>query len=313
MGLRLRRDTSRNRTRSVVATVLRWYRHTGRALPWRTTRDPYRILIAECMLQQTQVRRVLSAYPVFLARFPTLRALSAATRRQVVQAWQGMGYNNRAIRLLTCARTLVHDYGGRLPREYKTLTALPGIGKYTAHALLVCAFDQQLPIVDVNIRRVLSRVFWRMTSPSETRRNNEVWKFAADILPRNQAYAWNQALMDLGATVCTARKPSCDRCPIATNCRSRPAMKHPPSRSPRSEPSFRGIPNRIYRGRIVKHLCNLPAGTSMGLDTLGKSISSRFAAGDRTWLAQLLNDLEKDGLLTVHGNGSLHRRRVSLT
>jgi A/G-specific adenine glycosylase len=312
MGLPPKQRISRIRIRPVVAGVLRWYRRHARTLPWRNTRDPYRILVSEYMLQQTQVSRVLNMYPLFLSRFPTTRALASASQRQVLRTWQGMGYNNRAVRLHRAAHTIVGGRGGRFPREYKALIALPGVGKYTAHAILVFAFDRQLPVVDLNIRRVLSRVFWRMRSPADLRHEDDIWELAAHILPNNRAGVWNQALMDFGAIICTARKPSCDRCPIANHCLSRPSMSRPTPQVSRNEPSFRGIPNRIYRGWIVKRLCLLPDGQSTPLDTLGASIAPAFTERNRQWLIRLLEDLETDGLVRLRGNGAFHTRRVSL-
>jgi len=264
------------------------------------------------MLQQTQVSRVLNMYPRFLSRFPTTGALASAAQRQVLRAWQGMGYNNRAVRLHRAARAIIDGGAGRFPREYKTLIALPGIGKYTAHAMLVFAFDRHLPLVDVNIRRVLSRVYWRMRSPADLRHEDDIWELAAHILPNTRAGVWNHALMDFGAIMCTARKPSCDRCPVANHCFSRPFMSRPTPLASRKEPSFRGIPNRIYRGRIVKELCLLPDGQSTPLDTLGASIASGFTERNRRWLMRLLEDLETDGLVRLRGNGSIHTRRVTL-
>jgi len=300
------------RRRPVVTGILRWYRRAGRSLPWRKTRDPYHILVSEYMLQQTQVSRVRSFYPHFLSRFPTTSALASADQQQVLRAWQGMGYNNRAVRLHRAARMIASSRAAGFPRDYDALVGLPGVGKYTAHAILVFAFNRQLPVVEVNIRRVLSRVFWKMRSPADLRHEDEIWKLASCLLPKSRAAAWNHALMDFGALMCTARRPSCRRCPIAGRCLSRPSMFRPTPRDGRKEPSFRGVPNRIYRGRIIKELCLLPPGRSMPLERLGTSIAPAFTERNSQWLVRLLKDLETDGLVCVRGNGSLHTRRVSL-
>ena len=142
--------------------VLRWYRQNGRTLPWRGEQDPYRVLVSEVMLQQTQVSRVLEKYPLFLKQFPTLRALARAERSSVIRAWRGMGYNNRAVRLHLLAQTVVNSHGGVLPRTEEELTLLPGIGRYTARALLSSVFHIPVPVVDVNVHRFFSRLFWPM-------------------------------------------------------------------------------------------------------------------------------------------------------
>jgi A/G-specific adenine glycosylase len=308
----LKQRVSRTKTRAVVGGVLRWYRSSGRSLPWRNTRDPYRILVSEYMLQQTQVTRVLGIYPLFLSRFPTIRDLASASQQEVLRAWQGMGYNNRAARLHRAARLIVDDNTGRFPRELETLTLLPGVGKYTTHAVLVFAFGRQLPVVEVNIRRVLSRVCQRMSSTADLRPEAEIWDLAAHLLPGHQAGRWNHALMDLGAVVCTARYPTCSRCPITDHCLSRPSMSRSAPRVSRKEPSFQGIPNRIYRGKIVTSLCLLPEGQSTSLYTLGTSIAPGFSERNLQWLVRLLKDLQTDGLVRVRGNGSVRTQRVFL-
>ncbi|MGH2569330.1 MAG: A/G-specific adenine glycosylase, partial [Bacteroidota bacterium] len=164
-----------NRKSTVTQLVLRWYRRHGRPLPWRRTRSPYRILVSEIMLQQTQVGRVLEKYPSFLRRFPDIQSLARAKKSSVIKAWRGMGYNNRAVRLQQLARIVRHSQGGKLPRTVEELQNLPGIGRYTAHALACFAFRRPLQVVDTNVRRILSRLF-----PSETKRR-DVWDVAAAI------------------------------------------------------------------------------------------------------------------------------------
>jgi A/G-specific adenine glycosylase len=312
MKLPQKQQIPRTKTRAVVGEIFRWYGSSGRSLPWRNTRNPYRILVSEYMLQQTQVNRVLNVYPQFLSRFPTIGALAAASRGDVLRAWQGLGYNNRAVRLHNATRIIVNGDTGRFPREYERLILLPGVGKYTAHAVLVFAFGRQLPLVEVNIRRVLSRIFWQMSWSSDLRREAEIWELAFRLLPHGHAGKWNHALMDLGAVVCTSRRPACDSCPIARRCLSRPFMARSDTRVPRKEPSFQGIPNRIYRGRIIKELCGLPLGQSTPLHALGESIVHGFTERNLPWLVQLVEDLKTDGLVRVRGNGSARSRKVSL-
>ncbi len=302
-----------NKQRKVVRAILLWYRRRGRKLPWRTIsseRGAYHILISEIMLQQTQVSRVLLKYPKFLKVFPSLRTLARASQKDIVLAWRGMGYNNRAVRLHKFAKAVVEHHQGKIPATFDALIRLPGIGKYTANALLSSAFGKQLPIVDVNVRRVLSRIFWKMKSTAATRSEKEIWDRAGKMIPKGKAYDWNQALMDLGAMICTARNPMCSECPVARFCSSAFAMKRSVNVRSKREPSLGGVPNRIYRGRVVNHLRN--ARTSVRLDVLGKEIHPAFSFKHESWLRQLLAGLTKDGLIRISGNGSPKTRRVSL-
>jgi len=263
------------------------------------------------MLQQTQVQRALEAYPRFLRRFPTLRSLARASLRDVLIAWRGMGYNNRAVRLHALARH-VNANGGRLPQTIPALQALPGIGRYTAHAVLAFAFGQPLPVVDVNVRRVLSRLFWTMSSPSALQPEAVVWKHAAALLPRKRAFHWNQALMDLGALICTARRPRCAECPVGTVCRSRPFMNRTASIPTKREPTFRGVPRRIYRGRILEALRALPPGTSMSSADIGRRLIRGYSARNARWLEALLQAMARDGLVQLERDGAPHGLRARL-
>lgn len=199
--------------------LLAWYRRNGRDLPWRRTRDPYRVLLSEVMLQQTQVSRVLPKYREWLRRYPSFDALAAATAAEVRDAWYPLGYNVRPLRLRAIARTVVRRHGGRLPATRDGLLGLNGIGAYTAGAVLSFAFGQDAPILDTNVRRVLRRVW---VGEDGAVRDRALWDLAARLLPKGRAYDFNQALMDLGATVCTARRPRCDACPLARICASYP-------------------------------------------------------------------------------------------
>ena len=293
-----------------VRNVLRWYDNTGRTLPWRDIANPYRILISEVMLQQTQVNRVLVKYPEFLGRFPTLKALANARQRDVVVAWQGMGYNNRAVRLHRLAKIVRSEYSGRLPRTYDQLVALPGIGRYTASALLSSAFKQNLPIVDVNVRRVFSRFFFSMNTTAAMKPEADIWTMAERVLPSGNAYRWNQALMDLGALVCTSRSPRCDECPISKACRSRASMR-PALRAVQAEPSRDGIPNRIFRGRIIEVLRQKRGRRTLHRDEIGKAVHPKYTTGHRMWLESLLDGLESDQLIRRTGT-TRDKARVAL-
>jgi A/G-specific adenine glycosylase len=202
--------------------LLAWYATEGRAhLPWRDTHDPYAILVSEVMLQQTQVERVLPKYREWMARFPTLASLAQAPAAEAIKAWAGLGYNSRAVRLHQIARQVMDEYGGNLPGTLEGLLALKGIGRYTAGALACFAFGLLVATVDTNIRRVLWRVFRGIEPvpwPSGEMSARMLLQLAEWALPPAHAYDWQQALMDLGATVCLARRPLCERCPIAEAC-----------------------------------------------------------------------------------------------
>lgn len=201
--------------------LLRWYRRQARALPWRITRDPYAVAVSEFMLQQTQVSRVLDFYPRFLARFPTVYHLSRARPRQVREAWEGLGYYRRAANLHRLARTVVREHGGAIPSDPTVLATLPGVGRYTAGAIATFAYERREAAVDTNVARVLRRAFAPRLR-RDARGVKTMWNLAERLLPRRPRTAWefNQALMDLGATVCVARTPRCAVCPVRPACKT---------------------------------------------------------------------------------------------
>ncbi len=207
---------------TVHRDLLAWYAAEGRAhLPWRHTRDPYAILVSEVMLQQTQVDRVLPKYAEFLDRFPTLEALAAAPTAEVIKTWASLGYNVRAVRLQQIAQQAVERYGGTLPGTLDELLALKGIGRYTAGAIACFAFGLHVATVDTNIRRVLWRVFRGIEPvawPAGEASARDALTLAQWALPDDRAYDWQQALMDLGAGICLARRPRCERCPLRLSC-----------------------------------------------------------------------------------------------
>jgi A/G-specific adenine glycosylase len=202
-------------------SLLKWFRGNGRALPWRETRDPYRIVVSEFMLQQTQVTRVLEYYPRFLRRFPTVEALARARPAAVREAWEGLGYYRRAANLQRLARTVVREHAGTIPDEPAALAALPGVGRYTAGAVATFAYERRAAAVDTNVQRVLGRAFAPSRRHGGTLQR-AIWDLAERLLPRSGRVAWefNQALMDLGARVCVARKPRCAECPVRAACRT---------------------------------------------------------------------------------------------
>jgi A/G-specific adenine glycosylase len=200
--------------------LLDWYWKNGRSLPWRETDDPYHILVSEVMLQQTQVDRVLPKYHEWLDRYPSLEALAEAPEDDVVRTWYPLGYNIRPRRLQAIARESVAKFGGTLPDDEETLLSFKGIGQYTAGAVMSFAFGKRAAILDTNVARVLYRVFVGKGEPKSHAMIKRLWEISRAVLPHKHVFDFNQALMDLGATVCTARKPLCTACALRRGCRS---------------------------------------------------------------------------------------------
>ena len=198
--------------------LLRWYARSQRRLPWRGIRDPYAVLVSEMMLQQTQVSRVLDFYPRFLQRYPTLEDLAAAPADAVRESWAGLGYYARARNLHAAACHVAEHCGGRLPDRPEELRRLPGVGRYTAGAVASLAFGADVAAVDTNAARVLARVFRVRGRKGTARRERRLWALATALVPRGRSADWNQALMELGATICTARAPRCPACPVRPVC-----------------------------------------------------------------------------------------------
>lgn len=202
-----------------------WYRHYGRDLPWRRTTDAYAILVSEVMLQQTQVERVLEFYRRFLSRFPTIATLATAPLQEVLDAWQGLGYYRRAENLHKAAKQVMVQHQGVFPDTFETVAALPGVGRYTAGAVLCFAFGKRAPILDTNVERVLTRVFVRRPATSSSAMQKRLWRMAEEILPQGtDAWVVNQAMMDLGSTICTARSPRCTQCCLQAICYAAPSL-----------------------------------------------------------------------------------------
>lgn len=214
--------------------LLTWYRRHHRTLPWRATDDPYRIWVAEIMLQQTQVNTVLPYYERFLARFPTVRDLAEAPLDEVLKQWAGLGYYARARHLHRAAQVIVSHYHGEMPRDLPSLLSLPGVGRYTAGAICSIAFNEKAPILDGNITRVLARVFCLEGEVRSAAVQSCLWKLAEDLIPEGEARDFNQALMELGALICTPTDPKCLACPLAGVCEA--CRRGHPTLWPRARP-----------------------------------------------------------------------------
>ena len=242
--------------------LLAWYRRHRRPMPWRGIRDPYRIWVSEVMLQQTQVATARPFYQRFIARFPTLRALSRATEAAVLASWAGLGYYRRARHLREAARIVVREHAGRVPDDPEAFGRLPGAGRYTTGAVLSIAFDRSLPALDGNVARVLSRLFALKAAIREPRGAKALWALAHALVPARGAGDWNQAVMELGATVCLPRGPRCDTCPVRAWCRALAlgqveALPPVPGRRA-TERRYRAVALVEHRGRMLVVRCAGP-------------------------------------------------------
>jgi A/G-specific adenine glycosylase len=271
-------------------------------------------MVAEFMLQQTQAERVTPRFEAFIQQFPTFATLAAAATADVLRAWSGLGYNQRALRLQAIARLVMTRHGGLLPRDIAVLRMLPGIGPYTAAAIACFAFGVQVPAVDTNVRRVLQRVVLGGDNAGQLT-EGQVGELAAALLPVGQADDWNQALMDLGASICRARLPACDQCPLAALCRyhqdalrAAPGTRAQVRGAARSGQPFVGS-TRYYRGRVVRILTSLEPGDALPMTTLGSQLKEDYASYDAGWLEGVLEGLEQDGLVALErGDGELRAR-----
>jgi A/G-specific adenine glycosylase len=207
------------RGRGFAVRLIRWFEENARDLPWRRTRDPYEILVSEVMLQQTQVDRVKQYYGRFLRRYPTVEDLAEAPRAGVMEEWAGLGYYNRARNLHKAARQIVRRHGGRFPRSAKEARGLPGVGGYTAGAVLSFAFNEPAPVLDTNVRRVLARAFLGRPPHKDAAEDRRLAHLNLALIPDGKVWEFNQAVMELGAVICTARNPRCPSCVVRNLCR----------------------------------------------------------------------------------------------
>jgi len=273
------------------AAVLAWYDASGRALPFRRTRDPWAILVSEVMAQQTQIARVADAWSRFMARFPTPAALAASSPADVLRAWQGMGYDRRAINLRRAAQAIRDEHGGHVPDDIEALQRLPGIGPYTARAIAAIAFGRPVGAVDTNVRRVLGRTL--------DLEGAAVVQTAADAsIDRARPGDWTHAVMDVGATVCRPRNPRCDACPLRPWCgfalaNGASSVTVTPVRAQTAAPAFTST-KRWLRGRIVDRLRAAPDGAWTEVD-------APIGSHDAVAVGAALDALARDGLVELDG------------
>jgi A/G-specific adenine glycosylase len=271
--------------------LLAWYKRHQRSLPWRKTNDPYRIWISEIMLQQTQVNTVIPYYERFIKSFPDVRTLAAAPLQDVLKAWENMGYYSRARNIHAASRIIVNQWDGRIPDKLEEIKTIPGIGEYTSGAILSIAYRQAVPAVDGNVRRILSRLFAIRKPVNEPREQKNLRDLAALLVPAKNPGEFNQALMDLGATVCRAKKPDCSRCPVSGLCRANLHKLQNILPITRKAPA---IPHRQAVAAVIRNSDNLLL------------VVQRQASGLLASLWKLPGGFIED----VEKNGSLLRRNV---
>jgi A/G-specific adenine glycosylase len=285
----------------LLEPVLRWYAQHARSLPWRRSgTSPWQVLVSEVMLQQTPVVRVLAVYDAWVRRWPTPAGLATDGPGEAVRMWRGLGYPRRALRLHETATILVRDYGGRVPSSYQQLLTLPGIGDYTAAAVAAFAYGERTVVLDTNVRRVLARAVSGQEHPPRAVRTAER-RLARELLPESgaTAAAWNVAVMELGATVCTARAPRCTACPVSSSCAWRRAGRPSLSEARARSQGYEGT-DRQARGRILALLRD--AGDSVRVESVA-SVWPDAVQRERA-LRSLLDDglaVEQAGALTLPG------------
>lgn len=274
---------------SISRRLLAWYDHHGRkTLPWKRKRDPYRIWVSEIMLQQTQVATVIPYFRRFVAKFPGVKSLARADLDEVLHLWTGLGYYARARNLHKAAQRIAQEHGGVFPCDFETIADLPGVGRSTAGAIMALTFDAPYPILEGNVKRVLAR-YHAIGSPIKERETEqELWRLAAHYTPRARVADYTQAIMDLGAMVCTRANPRCDACPLRKNCQAHRAgtpMNYPARGAARKTPvkNTRMLLIRDKRGRVLLQR-RPPAGIWGGLWGFPECID-----GDaRAWCRQAL-------------------------
>ena len=293
------------------AALIEWFERHGRTwLPWRTERTPYRIVVSEFMLQQTQVDRVAPIFERFVGAWPSFEDLARATQADIVRAWKGLGYNSRAVRLHKLARAVCARFGGVLPNDERLLRELPGIGPYTARAIAAFAFDADTVALDTNVRRIVHRTQLGLEWPPRAS-DAQLDALALGLVPAGAGFAFNSALMDLGSTLCSARAPKCLICPLRQNCAAAPvdaaalaalAAAHAPRRTPQERLPFERT-TRYARGRVLDRLRELSPGQCISLLDLEVDLASMLPYHDAEALAGVVGALASEGVLDRTGQG----------
>ena len=279
---------------NTVSKVFLWWESEKRDLPWRISRDPWAILVSEFMLQQTQASRVVPKYNMFLERFPNPTLCANSNPGDVIELWSGLGYNRRAINLYRAAKTIAEKHQGIVPNELSILLNLPGIGDYTARAILAFSYEQNVAVVDVNVKRVLSRLEGRTLSMNETQ------SIADQNLPKGEGWRWNQAMIEIGATICTARKTQCGNCPLKATCawtKDQTAPDPAIAEKRKKFETFEGS-DRQGRGKLINALRSEPI--------METDVPQIFGwTNDHKRCKRVLKKLEKDGLIVITDSGKV--------
>ncbi len=294
-------DIDESRLVPIQTSLIAWYEANARDLPWRQTRDPYAILVSEIMLQQIQVWRAIPFYLAFLERFPTIQVLAEAPIADVIHVWGNLGRYRRITNLHATAKRIVADFNGKIPADVAVLRSLPGIGPYTAGAVACFAFEQDVGFLDTNARRVIHRVFIGCDVPAATVRPRVLSRLAGQAVPVGRGWIWNQAVIELGALVCTARRPCCEVCPVQNGCAARAtigtalAALPRPARA-RSTSAHAGT-NREFRGKVLASLRANSDGIE--LRSLGRALRAEISDEHLPWITGVVDSLRKDGLAMI--------------
>lgn len=273
-----------------MVAIRAWWPDIARPLPWRASRDPWEVVVSEVMAQQTQIDRVIPKWHAFLERFPTVEVAAGATAGEVIELWDGLGYNRRALNLHKCAQAVVAQHGGAFPSSLPELLALPGIGPYTARAILAFAFEHDVAVVDTNVGRVLARVTGATLCPKEAQAQ------ADRLVPERAGWEWNQAILDFGAMICPKRAPKCSECPTRSLCAWAGVGPDPAVGSASvsaKQSTFEGS-DRQARGELVRRLRSGPV--------LVVDVADVFDFGDETRTSRVLESLLRDGLVVRDGD-----------
>jgi A/G-specific adenine glycosylase len=298
------------RREQIQEALISWFQKNARDLPWRRTRDPWRVLVSEVMLQQIQVQRAVPFYERFLARFPTVEALASAPLAEAIRVWENLGRYRRIVYLHKTARIVMEEHDGRIPSDPIELIKLPGIGPYTAGAVACFAYERDTAFLDTNMRRVLHRYLFGLEAAT-TATDKELLQTARELVPSQRSWRWNQALMETGALLCTARSPRCEECPLREGCRARAEVSSAGwPKLERKTPAYKyEDTNRYYRGRVLAELREISHGGkgSIGLRELGWRVRPDFDERDSHWLQVAVESLCKDGLARVSSASSTAR------
>jgi A/G-specific adenine glycosylase len=293
--------------------ILNWYAENKRDLPWREEGiEPYKVVVSEIMLQQTQVSRVIEKFHEFLSLFPTIFDLAKASKAEVIASWSGLGYNRRALMLHKFAQEVVEKFDGKIPSSPDLLITLPGIGPYAAGSIASFAFNLSHPAVDVNVRRIYLRYFEGRDQglPGNSVEEKKLYALIEKSIPSGKSCDLHNALMDFGSLVCTRNSPSCSDCVLSSSCTFAPLYKENGDKAlfvmeKKKEKGVselgKHIPNRIFRGRIVEYV-RKNAGL-VKIDTLGENIKKDYTTSDKEWLIWVCTRLQKDGMLNCKISG----------